>query len=92
MKPAPKPPSKAPLTLPDLLELHERLLIVQTLSRHGFSRKRAAESLGITRLDLWRRMRRLKIDVKRTSSGRPSQKGGSPEVQKLRGRPEKIDT
>src|SRR5579863_1215483 len=66
--------------------------IVQTLSRHGFSRKRAAESLGITRLDLWRRMRRLKIDVKRTSSGRPSQKGGSPEAQKLRGRPEKIDT
>jgi DNA-binding NtrC family response regulator len=70
-----KPTPKAPLTLPDLLELHERLLIVQTLSRHGFSRKKAAESLGITRLDLWRRMRKLKIDVKRTSPGRP--KAGS---------------
>jgi DNA-binding NtrC family response regulator len=67
-----KPPAKAPLTLSDLLALHERLLIVQTLSRHDFSRKRAAEALGITRLDLWRRMRKLKIDVKRTSPGRPS--------------------
>jgi DNA-binding NtrC family response regulator len=71
MKPTPKPP-KPPLTLSDLLALHERLLIVQTLSRHDFSRKRAAEALGITRLDLWRRMRKLKIDVKRTSPGRPS--------------------
>jgi DNA-binding NtrC family response regulator len=67
-----KPPTKTPLTLIDLLALHERLLIVQTLSRHDFSRKRAAEALGITRIDLWRRMRRLKIEVKRTSPGRPS--------------------
>jgi len=69
-----KPTSKPPHTLPDLLDLHERILIVQTLSRYGFSRKKAAESLGITRLDLWRRMRRLKIDVRRTSPGRPSRK------------------
>lgn len=67
-----KPTAKAPLTLSDLLALHERLLIVQTLSRHGFSRKRAAEALGVTRLDLWRRMRKLKIEVKRTSPGRPA--------------------
>ena len=69
-----KPTPKAPLTLPDLLDLHERLLIVQTLSRCNFSRKKAAEMLGVTRLDLWRRMRKLKIDVKRTSPGRPSRK------------------
>ena len=72
-----KPTPKVPLTLPELLELHERLLIVQTLSRFDFSRKRAAEALGITRLDLWRRMRKLKISVKRTSPGRPSAKIGT---------------
>lgn len=60
-----------PRTLPDLLAIHERLIIIQTLSRHEFSRKRAAAALGITRLDLWRRMRRLKIDVARTTPGRP---------------------
>lgn len=61
-------------TLPELLALHERLIIIQTLQRHGFSRAEAAKSLGITRLDLWRRMRRLGVDVKvvpRTSPGRP---------------------
>ncbi len=61
-------------TLPELLSLHERLIIIQTLQRHAFSRAAAAKALGITRLDLWRRMRRLGVDLKvvpRTSPGRP---------------------
>lgn len=74
MKTPPKtPPSKSP-TLLELLDRHERLIIIQTLSQNGFSRKRAATALGVTRLDLWRRMRRLAINVKRTTPGRPRAK------------------
>lgn len=69
-----RPPSKEVITLPRLLELHERLIIVQTLTRHGFSRSRTATALGISRTHLWRRMKRLGIDAERTTPGRPSRK------------------
>ena len=67
-------PARPGRTLAELLAQHERVIIVQTLAQHGFSRKRAAEVLGVTRTDLWRRMRRLKIEVRRTSLGRPHKK------------------
>lgn len=63
-----------PKTLPEILNLHERLIIIKTLQQHGFSRATAAKVLGISRMSLWRRMRRLGIDLKvvpRTSPGRP---------------------
>lgn len=62
------------MTRPTLLELlaaHERLIIIQALAESGFSRDRAAKVLGVSRVSLWRRMKRLKIDVKRTTPGRP---------------------
>lgn len=64
-------------TLRELLDMHERLIIVKTLAENGFSRKVASEALGVTRTDLWRRMRRLQIDkgaAPRTTPGRPRQK------------------
>ena len=72
--------AKPPRTLPELLALHERLIIVRTLAENEFSRTRAAGALGISRVDLWRRMRRLHIDnvaAPRTSAGRPRKKNGT---------------
>jgi len=68
-------------TLKQLLEDYERILIVKTLHANSFSRKRAAEALGIKTGRLWRRMRVLKIDISvlpRTTPGRPRRKGGGP--------------
>lgn len=61
-------------SLTELLAAHERLLILQALAGCGFSRSEAAAALGVSRANLWRRMSRLKIDVKRTSPGRPLKK------------------
>lgn len=67
-------PATVPRTLQELLALHERLILIQALQRHYFSRTKAAESLGITRNYLWRRMKILQIDfaaLPRTTPGRP---------------------
>lgn len=67
-------PATVPRTLHELLALHERLIIIQALQRHEFSRSKTAESLGISRNYLWRRMRLLHIDfaaLPRTTPGRP---------------------
>lgn len=60
-----------PRTLAEHLAQHERLVIIQTLSLCKYSRKEAAALLGIRRNYLWTRMRKLNIDVPRTSGGRP---------------------
>lgn len=65
---------RVPKTLREILALHERLIIIQALQRNGFSRTRAAESLGVSRNYLWRRMRLLGVDfssLPRTTPGRP---------------------
>jgi DNA-binding NtrC family response regulator len=65
-------------TLPQLLGDYERLLIVQALQMSNFSRKVAADMLGVSKLYLYRRMTLLKMDFKvfpRTTPGRP-RKGG----------------
>lgn len=58
--------NRAPRTLVEHLEIHERLVIIQTLALQGYSRKKAAEVLGVTRNYLWSRMRKFSIDVPRT--------------------------
>jgi len=63
--------SGRPRTLAEHLAIHERLVIIQTLALQGYSRKKTAEVLGVTRSYLWSRMRKLNIDVPRTSPGRP---------------------
>ena len=50
---------RPPTTLNELLRQHERLIIVRTLQACGFSRGRTAETLGLSRSQLWRRMRVL---------------------------------
>jgi len=67
-------------TLAELLALHERLIIIQTLQQNAFSRKGAAEALGLTRAQLYRRMQVLRIDtavLPRTSRGRPRRKSAN---------------
>ena len=69
-----KQPRPVPRTLHELLALHERLILIQALQRHDFSRTKAAESLGVSRNYLWRRMKILHIDfaaLPRTTPGRP---------------------
>ena len=51
-----------PPTLRDLLDRHERLIIVQTLQRNNYSRERTAAILGLSEVTLWRRMRRHGIE------------------------------
>jgi DNA-binding NtrC family response regulator len=77
-----RPERPAPRTLHELLALHERLIIIKSLQACGFSRKRAAEALGVSRNYLWRRMRILHIDFQalpRTTPGRPRKKLEQPE-------------
>jgi len=50
------------MSLRDLLRQHERLIIIKTLHSCGFSRSRAAEVLQVSRNQLWRRMRDLRMD------------------------------
>ena len=70
----PSPTNARPVrTLHEILALHERLIVIQALQMNHFSRARAAESLGVSRNYLWRRMRMLCIDfsaLPRTTPGR----------------------
>ncbi len=77
-----RPERPAPRTLHELLALHERLVIIKTLQACEWSRKRAAEALGVSRNYLWRRMRILHIDfsaLPRTTPGRPRKRTGGQE-------------
>jgi DNA-binding NtrC family response regulator len=65
---------RAPRTLPELVSAHERIIIIEALSRVGFRRQEAAKVLGVSRGYLWRRIRVLGIDMSqmpRTTAGRP---------------------
>jgi DNA-binding NtrC family response regulator len=50
------------MSLRDLLRQHERLIIIKTLQACGFSRARTALALQVSRTQLWRRMRALRMD------------------------------
>lgn len=62
--------NEAPRTLPQILESYERIVIIEALVRNGHSRTKAADSLGIRRRYLYRRMARLKIDLQAVTMGR----------------------
>lgn len=68
-------PSASPRTLSELLAVHERILIIQALQRAGGARGDAAQILGISRSNLWNRIKTLQLDLKvfpsRKSPGRP---------------------
>ena len=70
---------RAPRTLPEIMAAYERVIIIQSLQHHDFSRMRTAASLGVSRTLLWRRMKLLGMDfsaVPRIITGRP-RKGAS---------------
>lgn len=60
--------------LRETLDFYEKLMILQTLQRASGNRTRAAELLQVSRVDLWRRMRRLKIDLQLIPRGKPGRK------------------
>jgi DNA-binding NtrC family response regulator len=76
---SPVPIGKVPRTLPEIMAAYERIVIIEALQRNGFSRKRTAVSLGITRGLLYARIRLLKINLGELPSssmrGRPRTKG-----------------
>lgn len=53
----------APRTLPQIMAVHERIVIIQALQSCGGSRTRAAVALGVRRNYLYRRIKVLKIDL-----------------------------
>lgn len=55
--------SRPPASLRDLLWQHERLIIIRTLQACGLSRARTAAVLQLSRSQLWRRMRDLRMDL-----------------------------
>ncbi len=58
----PEEVSRAPMSLDEILKRYERLIIIQVLQANDFSRAKAARSLKVSRNNLWRRMKILKID------------------------------
>ena len=72
--------SRAPLSLDEILRRYERLIIIQALQAHDFSRTKAARSLKVSRHNLWRRMQSLKIDFSEMPmfrTGRPRKESQS---------------
>lgn len=71
---------RPPVSLRDLLRQHERLIIVRTLQACDSSRTRAAAVLQLSRTQLWRRMRALRMDfaaLPAERTGRPRRGEGS---------------
>jgi DNA-binding NtrC family response regulator len=54
--------NRVPMSLDEILRRYERLIIIQVLQANDFSRAKAAKSLRVSRNNLWRRMKLLKID------------------------------
>jgi transcriptional regulator with PAS, ATPase and Fis domain len=51
-------------SLRDLMQGYEKLVILKTLQRNGFNVITSAKMLCITRHSLYRRIKKLKIDVR----------------------------
>lgn len=64
------PQGTMPKTLPEIMAAYERLVIIQALQLNGCSRAKTAESLGVNRRYLYRRMALLKIDLDVVTMGR----------------------
>ena len=63
-----------PLSLREILQRQERVVIIRTLQACDFSRSRTAEILQVSRSQLWRRMRDLHMDTQAlpvVRTGRP---------------------
>jgi DNA-binding NtrC family response regulator len=61
-------------SLDELLAGYERLIIMETLRRNGWNRRRAAEALKVTRRRLQYRMAALKFNVAEIPRDRPGRK------------------
>ena len=55
--------SSAPLTLTSFLQDCERRYLLQELTRHEWHMGRTAKAIGISRKNLWERLRRLELQV-----------------------------
>ena len=67
------------MSLDEILRRYERLIIIQVLQANDFSRTKAAGALRVSRHNLWRRMKLLKIDF----SGMPKVIMGRPRKASL---------
>lgn len=59
-----------PKTLAEIMATYERIVIIQALQLNACSRAKTADSLGISRRHLYRRMSILKIDLQAVTMGR----------------------
>lgn len=54
---------RRPLTLTEILEAYERIILIKAIQSCGGSRTVAAASLGVRRGHLYERLRHLKVDL-----------------------------
>lgn len=66
---------RTPLTLSQILESYERIILIKAIQSCGGSRSGAAASLGVRRGYLYERLRKLHVDLKEIPCrlGRPPQ-------------------
>ena len=64
------PVGMPPKTLPEIMAAYERIIIIQSLQLNECSRAKTADSLGVSRRHLYRRMAILKIDLQAVTMGR----------------------
>lgn len=55
--------ARRPLTLVEILEAYERIILIKAIQAGGGSRTVAAASLGVRRGYLYARLRRLRVDL-----------------------------
>jgi DNA-binding NtrC family response regulator len=63
-----------PVGLKELLTQTERMVIMETLARNKWNRRRTAQILGISRTNLWERMTRLDIKLSEVPRDRPGRR------------------
>jgi transcriptional regulator with PAS, ATPase and Fis domain len=61
-------------SLKELLTQTERMVIMETLARNKWNRLRTAQILGISRTNLWERMRKLDIKLAEVPRDRPGRR------------------
>jgi DNA-binding NtrC family response regulator len=64
------PAGTPPKTLPEIMAAYERIVVIQALQLNQCSRAKTAQSLGVSRRHLYRRMAILKIDLQAVTMGR----------------------
>jgi DNA-binding NtrC family response regulator len=73
---------RSPIGIRELLANTERMVIMETLARNRWNRRLSALAMGISRTNLWQRMKKLDIDLKELPKDRTGRKGSQGQMVK----------